>query len=125
MCEQMERDKRELLSQNDELKRELARPEASDISFDSSRRGSNAYIKKSAEHRAEELLEGHQWWCYIWHELRKQYKLDNDKRRIATAGDYDFETEDQNELHFQINKLKENLRAQAIEISSLRQVSLF
>ena len=113
-------EKKELFEQNEEMRRSLEKLEASEITFEHTSRNIGEG-KKNSEKGSEDVLEGHQWWCYVWHEMRKQYKLGTEPRRIA-AGDYDFETDEPNEMRFQVEKLKENLRQQAIEIAQLRQV---
>ena len=93
----------------------------------------------ATEATAEEKLSGHEWWSYIWHELCKHYKFDTMTSGLNHSrhnngkkyGEYDFEVnassaaDDQlTELQYHLEKMKDNLRLQAIEISSLRQVRI-
>lgn len=90
----------------------------------------------------------HCWWQYVWHDLQKQRQMlgetkDDDNTAIGIGmrwsgrgsvsggpGDYDYRlptnTDDESAapLIFHAQKLKENLRLQAIEISTLRQVCM-
>ena len=122
VIEALKKEKRNLIEQNEEFRHALERPDSSELTFDVSGIKKN-HSSSEQKKNEDDLLEGHQWWCYIWHELRKQFKLDADSKKHVIAGNYDFESEDQQELHFHLQKLKDNVRLQAIEISSLRQVS--
>eukprot|EP01038_Epipyxis_sp_PR26KG_P009211 gene9211-12422_t len=83
---------------------------------------SNARSKLS---RNNGVSDGHEWWNYIWYEVKRQ---SNDKvllRNIdAMPGDINFEPQTDSTATLHINKLQENLRGQAIEIASIRQESL-
>ncbi len=88
--------------------------------------------------KLENKLHANEWWCYVYHDLSKQYRF-NDENALnfnAQLGKMSFDVnkldtlEDEREsakeeyMTIHVNKLKDNLRLQAIEISSLRQVSL-
>lgn len=64
--------------------------------------------------------EVHQWWAYVYHELQKHHEQQN---TAGIAGNLEYQSEDMIELNFHMNKLKESIRQQSIEICTVRQVS--
>eukprot|EP01034_Spumella_vulgaris_P027158 gene27158-33841_t len=72
--------------------------------------------------------DAHVWWSYVWHETRKQQQQSaasgaNSRVDGASPGDLNYSTGIAQDAGaaFHINKLRDNLRSQAIEITELRQ----
>ncbi len=109
---------------------------------------------EDAVRNTDSANEGHVWWEYVYHELQRSGRMkelwdesvlaiggtngngsrldtvlpaavfNGDAENKTVPGDYDYDPRSDVSAAAHIAKLKENLRAQAIEIASIRQVSI-
>jgi hypothetical protein len=74
----------------------------------------------------------HEWWSYVWHMLSSKDEKEQTLRRISDTtntagashpGDFAYSPDDMDEVSINVHilKLKENIRMQAIELSTSRQ----
>lgn len=115
----------------------------------------NALVKVTNQNETNDNLEAHVWWSYIWHALKQQQTQAqassnvvsttipnnnnnntiigmisesthmNDKAPVVYPGNYDYVPPHEAASKVHENRLRENLRSQAIEIANLRQVSYY
>jgi len=81
--------------------------------------------KEATQAAIAEALAGHEWWSYVWHEMKRQSSLDIDTLMNGGStnrpGDLFFSPSDNAEAAAHLARLRENVRLQALEIAALRQ----
>jgi hypothetical protein len=117
----IEREKQSLMERTERLC--IERDEAL-TQLDSKQHEINEYRDRIARQMGDEgVRDAHVWWSYVWHEMKRQ-SISNPQG--TAVGDIDgfssqIDSHGEGQAIVMSKKLRENLRAQAIELTSIRQ----
>jgi chromosome segregation ATPase len=100
--------------EKDEVSHKLSASEA---------RLSHALEKVSEKESKDDYADAQVWWAYVWHEMRRRSSEDTGTGRAASEAESvnGGGTDGEEDMHAAAERMRRQLRVQAIELSTLRQ----